>query len=378
MMFSINFSCKPFNLLFALLVCLFSGCSATNNQTISATDDYPAPEKKLLVAVLPLNNLSSSPAPVGEIRQLLMSSFKQQGLGILPDETLERFIIKHRVRYVGGLDEMLAGNLKYETGADAVLITSVDLYKENPPPKVALTCRLVSTGNNPKILWMDGVGLAGDDSIGILELSLIEDPRELLNNAVRSLSTSLAAYLSGKRYVPVSRRKMIKFWPKVFYRSPVFEPGWKYTVAVVPFFNLSENRFAGEIIPLHFVNQLLRSENFAVIEPGIIRHLLLQMRITLDNGISLAGSRALFSRLDADLILTGKVFDYQDFEGSSGRAKVVFSALMIGRRGREVVWAGVSYNEGDYGVFFFDWGKITTAHVMASEMVQSALETLVE
>ncbi|MGB6381062.1 MAG: hypothetical protein WBG51_07815, partial [Syntrophobacteria bacterium] len=86
----------------------------------------------------------------------------------------------------------------------------------------------------------------------------------------------------------------------------------------------------------------------------------------------------LFSRLDADLILTGKVFDYQDFEGSSGRAKVDFSALMIERRRREVVWAGVSQNEGDYGVFFFDWGKITTAHVMASEMVQSALETLAE
>ena len=378
MMFSINFSFKPFNLLFALLICLFSGCSGTNNQRISATDDHPAPEKKLLVAVLPLNNLSSTPAPLVEIRQLLMSSFKQQGLTILSDETLERFIIKNRVRYVGGLDEMLAENLSYETGADAVLISSVDLYNENPPPKVALTCRLVSTEKNPKILWMDGVGLAGDDSVGILELSLIEDPQELLNKAVRYLSTSLAAYLSGKRHLPVSRRKIIKFWPKVFYRSPIFEPGWKYTVAVVPFFNLSENRFAGEIMPLHFVNQLLRSENFAVIEPGRIRHLLLQMRIILDNGISLAGSNALFSRLDADLILTGKVFDYQDHAGTFGRAKVDFSALMIERRRREVVWACESHNQGDHGVFFFDWGKINTAHAMASEMVASALETLAE
>ena len=378
MMFSINFSCKPFNLLFALLICFFSGCSAANNQTISATDDHPTPEKKLLVAVLPLNNLSSTPAPLGEIRQLLISSFKQQGLHILPDETVERFIIKHRVRYVGGLDEMLAGNLRDETGANAVLISSVDFYNENPPPKVALTCRLVSTGKNLPILWMDGVGLAGDDSVGILQLSLIEDPQELLNKAVRYLSTSLAAYLTGKRYLPLSRRKIIKFWPKVFYRSPVFEPGWKYTVAVVPFFNLSENRFAGEIMPLHFVNQLLRSENFSVIEPGIIRHLLLEMRIILDNGISLVGSDALFSKLQADLILAGKVFDYQDYTGISGRTKVDFSALMIDRQGREIVWASESHDQGDYGVFFFDWGKINTAHRIASEMVAAALETLVD
>jgi hypothetical protein len=33
---------------------------------------------------------------------------------------------------------------------------------------------------------------------------------------------------------------------------------------------------------------------------------------------------------------------------------------------------------GDEGVFFFDWGRINTAHKMASEMVASALETLAE
>ena len=131
-------------------------------------------------------------------------------------------------------------------------------------------------------------------------------------------------------------------------------------------------------MPLHFVNQLLRSENFSVIEPGIVRHLLLEMRIILDNGISLAGSNALFSKLPADLILTGKVFDYQDYTGLSGRAKVDFSALMIDRRGREIVWACESHDQGDYGVFFFDWGKINTARRIAAEMVAAALETLVE
>ena len=376
-MFSINFSCKIIDLLLILLICL-SGCSATNNRAISVTDDHPTPEKKLLVAVLPLTNLSSTPAPLEEIRQQLGKSFKQQGLDILPAETLESFIVKHRIRYVGGIDEITARDFRYETGADAVLITSVELYSDIPPPKIALTSRLVSTGNNPKILWMDGVGLAGDDSVGILQLSLIEDPRKLLNKAVRYLSISLTQYLAGESYSTDSQRDILKFWPKVFYRSPILEPDRTYNVAVVPFFNLSERRFAGEIIALNFVEQMTTQKNFSVIEPGIVRQLLLQMRIIMDDGISLDGADILFSRLGVDLVLGGKVFDYQDYQGAAGKPKVGFSTLLIEKKSREVVWSSDSYNEGDHGVFFFDWGKINTAHAMASEMVQSALETIVE
>jgi hypothetical protein len=376
MIFSTNFLCKIGNLLLILL-CL-SGCTGKNYQATSTSNDLPAAGKELLAAVLPLTNLSSTPAPLEEIRQQLIDSFKQQGLDILPAEALESFIVKHRIRYVGGIDEITARDFRYETGADAVLITSVDLYSDTPPPKIALTCRLVSTGNNPKILWMDGVGLAGDDSIGILQLSLIEDPRQLLEKAVDQLSTSLGEYLAGKSYSEDRQRDLVKFWPKAFYRSPILEPDWKYTVAVVPFFNLSERRYAGEIIALNFVEQMMTQEKFSVIEPGIVRQLLLQMRLIMDDGISLPGLHALFSKLNADLILTGKIFDYQDYQGPSGKVKVDFSALAIERQSYEVVWVCQSHNEGDHGVFFFDWGKINTAHMMASEMVASALETLAE
>jgi len=147
---------------------------------------------------------------------------------------------------------------------------------------------------------------------------------------------------------------------------------------VVPFFNLSERRFAGEIIALNFVEQMMTQKNFSVIEPGIVRQILLQMRIVMHDGISFDDAHALFSKLNVDLILAGKIFDYQDSQGTSGTAKVDFSALALEKQSREVVWTSQSFNEGDHGVFFFDWGKINTAHAMASEMVQSALETLAE
>jgi hypothetical protein len=148
-------------------------------------------------------------------------------------------------------------------------------------------------------------------------------------------------------------------------------------VAVVPFFNESTRKNAGQIMVLHFVKWLTELENFSVIEPGVVRQELLTFRIIMDEGVSLAQADLIFSSLDADLILSGKVIDYQDFQGFAGKPRVDFSALLVERNTREVVWASKSYNDGDDRVFFFDWGRVNTAHVMASEMTRVALETMV-
>jgi TolB-like protein len=377
MSFSTNSFSKAISIIFALFLWL-PGCAPTQSAAIREADDSPAPQRKLRIAVLPFSNLSGSPVPLKDLRDSLITVLRKEGLDILDKEVLERFIAKHRIRYVGGVDRVTTRELKWETGADAVLVTSVELYSEDPPPKVALTSRLISTGSTSDILWIQGIGLAGNDSIGILELSLIEDPQKLLRNAIRQLASSLKEYLSGENHLTASKRDIIKFWPDVYYRSPIIEPGMQQTVAVVPFFNSSERNFAGEIMALHFVRHLHTLDNFTIIEPGIIRKALLRMRIIMEDGMSLADADALLSALNADLVLAGKVFDYQDYRGPAGEPRVDFSARLTEKKSREVVWACESHYEGDYGVFFFDWGKVNTAHRMASEMVASALETLVE
>lgn len=47
-----------------------------------------------------------------------------------------------------------------------------------------------------------------------------------------------------------------------------------------------------------------------------------------------------------------------------------FSAQLIEKKSREVVWSSNSYNEGDEGVFFFDLGRVNTASVMVSQMAR--------
>ena len=335
-------------------------------------------EEKFQIAVFPVENLSGTPSPSKEMRQSVINRLKTEGFPVLEEEILEKFMARHRIRYTGGIDQGTAKAFKEETGTEAVLITSVELFSDRVPPKIALTSRLVSTGDNPAILWMDGIGLAGDQSPGILGLGLIDDPRKLQEKAMTSLLDSLVGHLSGKGDGKGIKGVKRKFLPKIAYRSPEISPDKKYTVAVVPFFNESDRKNGGEIAALHFVKELAKFENFDVIEPGVIRQGLLNLRVIMEEGVSLANADIIFGILNVDLILSGKVLDYQDYQGALGTPKVNFSVLLIERKSRLIVWSSESYNEGDDGVFLFDWGKVNTAYTMASQMVRSIGKMIVK
>jgi TolB-like protein len=357
-----------------LLVGLFnpSGC-ATQKEVEGEVvrPNLPAGREAFQIAVLPVENVSATAAPLEAMKQSLIAKLKGRRVAILPDDALERFVVKERIRYIGGLDQKRAEAFRTETGSKAVLILSLELYNDANPPKVALISRLVSTGDQPTILWADGVGLAGDDSPGIVDLGLIESPQILLDKALESLSDSLVDYFANRRKEATTPRFRKKFRPKTYYRSPLLSPDRKYSVAVVPFLNKSERKNAGEIMMLHFVKQLQHFENFDVVEPGVVRQELLALRVIMDQGVSLTQTDAILGSLNADLVLTGEVLDYEDPRVNWGTPKVNFSAQFIEKKSRKIIWSSASFNQGDDGVFFFDRGRVNTAHVMASEMVKA-------
>jgi TolB-like protein len=320
------------------------------------------------IAVLPVENLSGTTVPLNAIRESLIESLKTRGFHLVGESILEEFMARHHVRYTGGIDGTTARAFKDETGAGAVLVTSVELYDDRSPPKISMFSRLVSTDPVPVILWMNSVGMSGDDSPGILDLGWIGDSRVLLEKALRFLSDDMAESVSGGNAGEFAERKRSKFRPTVSYRSPAMVSDAPQTLAVLPFFNQSRRKYAGEIMKLHMVKEMTRIGNFKVIEPGVVRKELLNYRIIMEDGISLSQTDVLGGILDADLLLTGKVLDYQDYQGTEGAPVVDFSLMLIERKRREVVWASKSVNKGTDGVYFFDWGRERTASTMASEM----------
>jgi TolB-like protein len=343
------------------------------------SEDYEIVMKLLgdsLIAVFPFEKYNLRPAPVEEIRASFIRELKNKGMNILPTQKLDAFMENRRVRYTGGINGALSEALREETGAEGLLITSLELYTVSIPPKIAMTCRLVSTGKDPKILWMKTIGLTGDDARGLLDLGRIKDINVLQEKAERILAGSLSDFLSkGKKAEPAAVKK--RFYPKVAYRSPLFSPKRRYRVAVIPFINRSNRDYAGNIVTLQFVEKLNESKDFEVLEPGQVRKRLLRYRIIMYEGLSLADADLLFRFLNVDMIVTGTVLDYQDTRGEGGNPKVDFSAVMIDKDSREVVWSSKNYNEGDEDVFFFDWGRMRTASAMTTKMVRAVVKEMV-
>jgi TolB-like protein len=376
MILSKNFSIRTAVLLCPILAC-FSIGAAQNDAVADAVGVQPSGgAERLKIAVFPVYNLSGSAAPLAAINLQMIEALKDAQATFIESDVFDSVVTRHRIRYLGGIDQPIAQVMRQEAGADGVLITTLELYSETIPPKIALTSRLVSTRNPLEILWTDGVGLAGDDAPGLLAHALVVDPQKLLLRAVQRLAISLTDFLSGQVNRADQRTPKKKFSPEIIYRKKILAADNTHTVAVVPFFNPGARSFAGEILALHFIRELWALGNFKAIEPGVLRQQLLKSRIIMNSGISLPDADVIAHYLEADFILNGKVIDYQDYQGYSGKAKVDFSAQLIERVSREVVWSVKSYHQGDDGVFFFDWGRVNTAYALAADMVQLALRTI--
>jgi hypothetical protein len=339
-----------------------------------------------LIVVFPMENLSGIAAPVREIQTSFEDRMKRKGLKVLDVGSLEKFMAQHRMRYAGGLTGKTGQALRKETGADAVLAMSIDLYSDGDSPRVAFTARLVSTGEKASIRWMDSVVMAGKDSPGILGIGIVRDFRVLRDRAMIKILNSMDAYLSSGRSgaarkhngrdTGVSRKG--RFRPKEFYRPQDFAiPGRKaFTVAVLPFFNDSTRKNAGEIVRLQFLRHLVGRGDVVVLDPGEVRQAILHSRMILEGGVSLPQAAFLREILDVDLVFYGSVREYKDSIGSLNIPEVNFSNQAIDTNKKKVIWSSTSYNTGGDRVFFFDWGKVSTAHAMASEMVNKVIERI--
>ncbi len=319
--------------------------------------------------MFPVENLSGASVPADEVRKFLIRTVASAGIRVLDDNALDAFMTRHRVRYAAGVDIDSGRWLREEDGVDGVLVASFEFSNDTVPPKVALIVRLVTTNGAPVVAWSDDAGMAGDDAPGLFGLKLVNDYRALQQKALGRIAGSLLAYLkTGKK--DTGPETAAKFRPKTFYRKLDLEAGKTYTVAVAPFFNLSERRTAGNIMELLFMRHLSSLPQFRVVDAGVVRAQFLDVRIIMDAGLSIADAEQVAAPVDADFVLSGRVIRYADYEGPSGLARVEFSTVLVEKKSGKVVWSSQSYNDGRDGVGLFERGLSKTAHAMATQMVR--------
>ncbi len=358
-----------------LLAALLVAGGAGGSTLVRAQDAAP-------IAVLPFEALSGSVAPVTAIREALVGRLAARGVPLLGEEALETFMRRHRVRYIGGLALETGRAFRSETGAGAVLVTSVDLYAEKDPPRLALTSRLISTGDRARILWMDSARMAGNEAPGFLGLGRIDDQRALRDRVIDRLADSLARHLSrgvGRpAEAPDGARPPRRFRPRISSRSPGIPSGGDgpVRIAVLPFSDGSTTRHAGEILFLQVLRSLVEAGSAEVLEPGVVREVLLKARLVQEQGPSIPQADLLRALLEVDVVLFGEVTEYVEAGAGTAAPEIEFSVRGIDTARGQAIWSSVSHGRGDDGVFFFDMGRVETAHELASELARGVIERL--
>jgi TolB-like protein len=372
----------------ALACALLGGCAG------SAADARPAPAPRqdeqasagaaaspgataphgARVALFPLDNLSGAPAPIERIKLALERTLRGRGLDVVSGDVVEAFLAARRIRYTGAIsrdDAKAAGN---DLGVDGVLMGAVELSGED---RLSMTLRLVSAKQDAAILWIDGATKVANDSPGLLGLGILTDQKAVEDVVLGRLARSLTAYLDGKGPSAPPCAAGGRFAPKIEYYSPLVGAGRSHSVVVLPFRNRTGNRNAGQLVGLQFVRQLASARGLAVLEPGVLRDLLLRFRIIMEGGVSLDDVRNILGALEADLVVTGTVFQYVDSRGGA-IPQINFTAMMLDARNGEVVWASTSYNSGTDAVVFFDFGNLPTAQALGCRMVRTVVDGMLE
>ena len=327
------------------------------------------------LAVLPSIDLAWGKADRQAVDNRLYRALAARGFDLVPEPALLDFLTRHRLRYTGDVTQEQRERLAEELGARSVLLTSIDAFEAEAPPRVALNARIVALPAGT-IVWADEVALAGEQHQGALGRGEIQDIDALLDRALIELLSRLEPDARTQASWHHARGRS-EHRPKRVFRAPEFDALRERParVCVLPFENQSPNPDAGDVLSGLFVTHLAGRERFELVPPGDVRAAMLEGRVIQLEGLSLAQADFLREALDADLAVTGRVLEYAD-HGAGTEPRVSFSVWVIDLRRRSVVWSGHSASRGDDGVVFFDVGRVRSARSLAGAMVTSAADAL--
>ena len=145
---------------------------------------------------------------------------------------------------------------------------------------------------------------------------------------------------------------------------------------MLPFFTDGPDRGLGDLLALQFVRHLAEDSSYEVVEPGVVRQALLDTRVIQEDGVSLAQVDTVRALLDIDIVVSGRITQYDPLGLSPGSPSSGFSARAIDARTRRVVWSSFSYAEGDDGLRWFDTRWVRSGVLLTSELVRGVLVQL--
>jgi TolB-like protein len=355
-----NRLCNPESIQFySLLLVAFSlifistclSCATPSSQGDMTVSDVPSKTiKENLIALFPFENFSEDMNAQENIMSLIKTKLEDEGVQILDDSSLEKFLIKERIRITGYISKDMARKIRDELGVKAILVGSINSYNSSGNPQVGISARLVNSSDG-SIIWANHDSATGEDFAGILGIGRITSIDKLAFRIVNQLLDSFTIVPSYK------------------------EKESMYTIAVMPFRNESKKKNAGMIATYMFITDLSKNMRFEPLEYGEVRRLLLKLRLRSKGELDLINVGSVSGDSGVDGILVGTVELYTEGEASSPPKAAISARLIDARKGRILWYDGYQYS-GDEGITIFDWGRIRSAESVAYEVVSKLVKEM--
>ena len=341
-----------------LVFSISTGCSTMHEE--QAVQDVPGEKVKKIkqsgtdlrpkIALFPLDNFSEDSNALAFVMPLLREALEEQGISVIDEENLDKFLLKNRVRATGYISNELARKAGDSLNIKAVFVGSINSFENGKNPQVGFSARLVSSSDG-SIIWADHAAATGEDYTGILGLGRISDIKKLTTKVIDELLDSFSL------------------------TPPYKEKESTYTIAVMPFKNKSKIRNAGMIATYLFITELFKSKKFEPLEYGEVRRLVVSIRVRSKGELDYTKTEAISESSGVDGILVGTVEHYSEEQGTAP-SEVVISARLIDARTERILWYDGYTYDGDDSISIFNWGKIRSAENVACKVVEKLVREM--
>jgi hypothetical protein len=273
----------------ALLLC--SGVITTN---LSAADTIDALTGQT-VGVLPFANYTGTSHAVTTIVPLIYRELYQHGIDYITSDSLRPTLRQHRIRSVGKIGGDDARSIKESTGATILLTGSLDVYREEGNPDVAISLRFIDI-EQMKVMAALSIAATGEDFAGLFGVGRLSSAEEVAERIVKRIFEQLRKSMDKAAHRPQDEKA-------------------RHRLAVVTFDNTTDTRYAGEIVSGILLSGLVQ-DGFEVLEPGLVYEMMLHDQVVLRGEIRLQLLRKLADRYDLDFLITGRVEGFSPQRGS--------------------------------------------------------------
>jgi len=302
------------------------------------------------IAIFPFENLTEDKNALASIMPVLKVRLEAKGLEVVDENTLNRFLLKERIRSTGYISRDIARKIGEELNVQAVLVGSINSFFPGENPRVGFSARLINSSDGA-VLWANHASATGEDFATVLGLGRVRTIDRLTSKVIDKLLKSFSI------------------------TPPYKEIESTYRIAVMPFQNKSKIKDMGMIATYMFIVELFKNKGFVTVEYGEVRRLVVDLRVRGKGELDLRNTEAISKSLGVDGIIVGTVELYREEEGNLP-PEAVISARLIDARKNRILWYNSHQLNGDDGIIILDFGKIRSAENVAYKVISRLVKEM--